>query len=195
VERRDAPLMEMRIGLPIGAKVGATLAAIGGLIVVAWALWVILPYGDAGVSLLASDAFLLAFLFASGVMFIVVAVVALMRRYLAAGVLDIIVAANAIFFVYDVLELLLAVVMAIAGAILILFARERAQPSVLNVMRLYRRMPLAELAGKLSTTEATVELAVLELRSQGQPIDFVPETREVVYTGMDQPIGVPQMAR
>jgi len=188
-------LMEMRIGLPIGAKVGATLAAIGGLIVVAWALWVILPYGDAGVSLLASDAFLLAFLFASGVMFIVVAVVALMRRYLAAGVLDIIVAANAIFFVYDVLELLLAVVMAIAGAILILFARERAQPSVLNVMRLYRRMPLAELAGKLSTTEATLELAVLELRSQGQPIDFVPETREVVYTGMDQPIGVPQMAR
>jgi len=52
---------------------------------------------------------------------------------------------------------------------------------LLDVMKLYRRMKISDLATRFKTTEADVELTVIKLRSEGEPIQFDRETREVIY--------------
>ena len=87
---------EIRIGLPIQAKAGAILNAIGGLVVIAWVLWVLLLFGDFGVELYASEALVFGLVLASGLVFVIAATLALLRRYLVSGALTIIVSANVI---------------------------------------------------------------------------------------------------
>jgi hypothetical protein len=53
---------------------------------------------------------------------------------------------------------------------------------LLDVVKLHERMKISELATRFKTTEADVELAVIKLKSSGEPIEFDRETREVVYT-------------
>ncbi len=48
-------------------------------------------------------------------------------------------------------------------------------------MKLHGRMKISELASRYKTTEADVELAVVKLKSKGEPIQFDRETREVIY--------------
>lgn len=52
-----------------------------------------------------------------------------------------------------------------------------------GIVRSYGRVKISELATQLSTTEADVELAILNLQSQGEQIRFEAETREAVYGG------------
>ena len=69
----------------------------------------------------------------------------------------------------------------IAG--LILRPRIAEVPSrLLDAMKLYGRMEISELATRFKTTEADIELAVINLNSNGEPIQFDRETREVTYT-------------
>ncbi len=57
-----------------------------------------------------------------------------------------------------------------------------APSRLLDVMKLHERMKISELATRFKTTEADVELAVINLKSSGKPIEFDRETREVIYT-------------
>ncbi len=52
---------------------------------------------------------------------------------------------------------------------------------MLDTMKLHGRMKISELASRYKTTEADVELAVLKLKSKGEPIQFDRETREVIF--------------
>jgi hypothetical protein len=52
---------------------------------------------------------------------------------------------------------------------------------LLDAIKLYGRMKISEMAAQFKTTEADVELAVIKLKSNGEPIKFDRETREVVY--------------
>ncbi|MFX0117441.1 MAG: hypothetical protein ACFFB3_23035 [Candidatus Hodarchaeota archaeon] len=52
---------------------------------------------------------------------------------------------------------------------------------LLDTVKLHGRMKISELATRYKTTEADVELAVIKLKSQGEPIQFDRETREVIY--------------
>lgn len=53
---------------------------------------------------------------------------------------------------------------------------------LLDAMKLHRRKKVSELATQFKTTEADIELAVIKLKSRGEPIHFDRETREVIYT-------------
>lgn len=52
---------------------------------------------------------------------------------------------------------------------------------LLDTMKLHGRMKISELATRYKTTEADIELAVVKLKSKGEPIQFDRETREVIY--------------
>ena len=57
-----------------------------------------------------------------------------------------------------------------------------APSRLLDVMKLHGRMKISELATRFKTTETDIELAVVRLKSKGEPIQFDRETREVIYT-------------
>jgi len=57
-----------------------------------------------------------------------------------------------------------------------------APSRLLDTMKLHGSMKISELATRFKTTEADVELAVVGLKSKGEPIEFDRETREVIYT-------------
>ena len=56
-----------------------------------------------------------------------------------------------------------------------------APSRLLDAMKLHGRMKISELATRLKTTEADIELAVVKLKSKGEPLQFDRETREVIY--------------
>ena len=56
-----------------------------------------------------------------------------------------------------------------------------APSRLLDVMKLHGRMKISELAARFKTTEADIELAVVKLKSSGEPIQFDAEKREVIY--------------
>jgi len=57
-----------------------------------------------------------------------------------------------------------------------------APSRLLDAMKLHERMKISELATRFKTTEADIELAIIKLKSSGEPIEFDRETREVIYT-------------
>lgn len=57
-----------------------------------------------------------------------------------------------------------------------------APSRLLDTLKLHERMKISELATRFKTTEADIELAVIKLKSTGEPIQFDRETREVIYT-------------
>lgn len=59
---------------------------------------------------------------------------------------------------------------------------EQVASKLLDVMKLYERMKISELATRFKTSEADIESALIKLKSRGEPIQFDVETREVIYT-------------
>ncbi|MCW4052687.1 MAG: hypothetical protein NWE78_05730, partial [Candidatus Bathyarchaeota archaeon] len=64
-----------------------------------------------------------------------------------------------------------------------------APTRLLDVMKLHRRMKINELATRLKTTEADIELAVLRLQSNGERIQFDREKREVILETEGEEVG------
>lgn len=69
----------------------------------------------------------------------------------------------------------------IVGGILSFRSREKIPKRVLEIARLYGRIGLKDLAAATGKTEADVELSIIKLQSEGQPIRFDAERREVTY--------------
>lgn len=69
----------------------------------------------------------------------------------------------------------------IIGGALGLVSKEKIRETVLDVARRYGRVNIREVATETGKTEADVELAIIELKSKGQPIRFDAGTREVIY--------------
>lgn len=59
--------------------------------------------------------------------------------------------------------------------------QQKIEGEMLDVLRLHKSIKIDDLARKLQTKEADVELAVVRLRKDGVPISFNIETREVIY--------------
>lgn len=54
-------------------------------------------------------------------------------------------------------------------------------PKLIEIMQHQGRMGISQLAEQLRTTEANIELYIIELQSKGQPIRFDVTKREVIY--------------
>jgi hypothetical protein len=54
-------------------------------------------------------------------------------------------------------------------------------PGLIEIMQRRGMMTISQLAEQLKTTEANIELHIIELQSKGQPIRFDAEKREVIY--------------
>jgi hypothetical protein len=59
--------------------------------------------------------------------------------------------------------------------------QQKIQREMLDVLRLHKSIKIEDLAKRLETKEADIELAVVRLRKNGVPINFNRETREVIY--------------
>lgn len=66
---------------------------------------------------------------------------------------------------------------------LVLKPKMKEAPSrLLDAMKFYGRIKISELATRFKISEADIELALIELKSRGEPIKLDRETREVIYT-------------
>ena len=74
-----------------------------------------------------------------------------------------------------------AVVLGVIGGVLGVISKEKISQGILEVVARYGRINIREVAAETGKTEADVELAIIELKSQGQPIRFDAEKREVSY--------------
>ncbi|MGF3573730.1 MAG: PsbP-related protein [Candidatus Bathyarchaeia archaeon] len=59
--------------------------------------------------------------------------------------------------------------------------QQRIEGEMLDVLRHHKSIKIEDLAKMLETKEADIELAVVQLRKNGEPINFNRETREVIY--------------
>jgi hypothetical protein len=99
----------------------------------------------------------------------------LRRRYRLGGVFAL------VFSIFLMIDGWLFAIPGIVGGILALVSKERTPMRVLDIAKLYGSIGIQDLAAKTGKTEADVELAIIGLQSEGQPIRFDAEKREVIY--------------
>ncbi len=108
------------------------------------------------------------------------------RRYTLGGVMALVCGIAITITTLEVLEFLPVAILPAIGGILALISKEKIAPGVLGVAKLYGRIKISDLAIKIGKTEADVELAVIKLKSSGEPIHFDRETREVVHISSEE---------
>ena len=99
----------------------------------------------------------------------------LRRRYKLGGAFAL------VFSIFLVVDGWLIAIPGIVGGILALISKEKTPERVLDIAKLHGRIGIQDLATRTGKTEADVELAIIGLQSEGQPIRFDAEKREVIY--------------
>ena len=166
----------LKVGRPKTAIVGSILAlfcAISVIVALSLALFFLgaedlwLLYGvDAEVA--AYDYIFCGFVLAGGILI-------LRRRYRVGGVFAL------VFSIFLTVDGWLFAIPGIIGGVLALVSKEKMPERVLDIAKLHGRIGIQDLATRTGKTEADVELTIIGLQSEGQPIRFDAERREVIY--------------
>lgn len=176
-------MTDLKVGRPKIAIAGGVLAIVGALLGMLWLSWGLITTVSEGYEFSERQIFygsvFLAIVLVSCVIVFAGGILILRRRYRLGGVLAL------IFSILLVTSagIWLVAMWGIVGGILSIIAREKVPERVLEVARRQGRVSIKEVATETGKTELDVEVAIVELRSKGQPIRFEMKTREVIYDG------------
>lgn len=167
----------LEVKRPLSATLGAVFSIIGGVLYLS-----LLSLATALESVPADAIIGTLFIFFFGFLILVGAFLILRRSYREGGTLVLFSGFFLFFFELAELRIFFPIfIILLIGGILGLVSKEKIALRVLDVIRLYGRLKIDDLASKIGKTEADVELAIMELQAKGEPIKFEAETREVIY--------------
>ena len=169
-------MSDFKVGRPKTATVGGVLALVCAIVTIfilsaSLALlseWELYEYWGLDIETATYEYLFCGFVLAGGILI-------LRRRYRLGGIFAL------VFSILLVVDGWLWAILGITGGILALVSKEKVPERVLEVVRLHGRIGIRDLATRTGKTEADVELSVIKLQSEGQPIKFDAETREIIY--------------
>ena len=104
----------------------------------------------------------------------------LRRRYRLGGLVALI---PSVFLAVSTVNLWYVGVWGITGGILGLIAKEETPRRVLEIVKQQGQISIKEVAALTGKSELDVEVAIVELKSKGQPIRYDMKTRNVIHAG------------
>ncbi len=180
-------MTDFKVGRPKIAIAGAALAMVCAVLGVVWlsiALRRAILGIEAGYEIsnmeIVLGSWLLVVMSAFCVIIFTGGILILRRRYGLGGVLVLIFST---LLVTSALHLWYVGVWGIAGGILSLISKEKVPERVLEITKQHGQVSIKEVAALTGKTEMDVEVAIVKLRSKGQPIRYDMKTRQVLYEG------------
>ena len=179
-------MTDLKVGRPKIAIAGGVLAIVCAVVSPLWLLFGLIAglswgYFQLSERFIFFGSIFVGIVLVCCVMVFVGGIVILRRKYKLGGVLALI---FSILLVTSTSAAIWYVAMwGIIGGILSLISREKIPERVLEVAKRDGRVSIKEVATETGKTEADIEVAIIKLRSKGQPVSFDMKTREVIYDG------------